>query len=91
MKTEEKDLTHLFSKIDKIKSELNKILIIKLNSQIRLGVNATFIKEKPKDPFNEKSETQKEVGKTQVKTTSFEVYSKDAASGTTDKLVNNII
>ena len=88
LKTEEKDLTNFLSKIkDKVKSELNKILIIKSNIQVCLGVNAEFVKEKVKDPFNEESETVKEVDNTILKTPIFDVYSKDTSSDLTDKLI----
>ena len=91
LKTEEKDLTNLFSKIkEKNKSELNKILLIKSNVRVSLGVHSTFVKQKPKDPFDEKSELKEEVDKTTVKTPLIEVYSKDNANSITDKLVDDI-
>jgi len=55
-----------------------------------LGVNATFVKEKPKDPFDDKSETHKEVDKTTVKTPLIEVYSKDNSDSLTNKLIDDI-
>ena len=57
---------------------------------VSLGVHATFIKQKPKDPFDEKSATEYEEDKTTVKTQLVEVYSKDTASNITDKLVDDI-
>ena len=69
---------------------MNKILLIKSNVPVSLGVHATFIKHKAKDPFDEKSEKEEQVDKTTVKTKLVEVYSKDTASSITDKLVDDI-
>ena len=81
MKTEEKDIKLFLAKITpKIKSELNKILIIKSNVRVGLGVNATFMKHHPE--YEENTVT--------VKTKLVEVYSKDTASKISDKLVDDI-
>ena len=65
----------------KIKSELNKILIIKSNVKVGLGVNATFMKHYPIYEEN----------KITVKTKNVAVYSKDTADSITDKLVDDVI
>ena len=75
----------------KIKSELNKILIIKSNVKVGLGVNATFSKGKPFDAFDEYSGLQYEENTLTVKTKNVDVYSKDTADSITDKLVDDVI
>ena len=69
---------------------MNKILLIKSNVNVSLGVHATFIKHKAQDPFDEKSEKEEQVDKTTVKTKLVEVHSKDTYSIITDKLVGDV-
>ena len=79
------DLTQLYPKLrNKILNETRKLLIIKNNIKLTMGMKATWIR------FD------KETGETEsltqpVKTTTIEIYSKDNVNDVLDKLFDNLV